>query len=88
MSAAGWFLLAKWALNRPPLLDFEKEFAAASFGIYFAHVLVMDWWSLIGYWQSKIHPAIGIPAVVCLVATVSFSLIVAIRALPGGQKIT
>jgi surface polysaccharide O-acyltransferase-like enzyme len=88
MSAAGWFLLAKWAFNRPPILDFEKELAAASFGIYFIHVLLMDWWSHLGYWHSKIHPAAGIPMVVCLVTLTSFGFIAFIRALPGGQKIT
>ena len=88
MSAAGWFLLAKWAFNRTPLLDFEKELAAASFGIYFVHVLVMDWWSHIGYWQTKIHPAAGIPMVVCLVAITSFILIAFVQTLPGGKKIT
>lgn len=88
MAAAGWFLLAKWAFNRPPLLDVEKEFAVTSFGIYFVHVLVMDWWSHIGYWQTKIHPAAGIPMVICLVTIMSFILIAFIRVLPGGQKIT
>jgi surface polysaccharide O-acyltransferase-like enzyme len=88
MSAAGWFLLTKWALHRRPLLEFEKEFAASSFGIYFVHVLVMDWWSHTGYWQTKIYPAVGIPIVVCLVALLSFAVIAFIRALPGGQKIT
>lgn len=88
MAAAGWFLLAKWALNKPPLLDIEREFSAASFGIYFAHVLVMDWWSHVGYWHSRIHPAAGIPLVICLVAVTSFLLIAFVRSLPGGQKIT
>lgn len=88
MSAIGWFLLAKWAFNRPPLVDFEKEFAAASFGIYFIHVLVMDWWAFVGYWQTKIYPAVGIPIVTCLVALISFALIALIRTFPGGQKIT
>lgn len=88
MSAAGWFLLVQWAFNRRPLLNIEKEFAAASFGIYFIHVLVMDWWSHIGYWQTKIHPVAGIPIMVCLIALVSFIAIAFIRVLPGGQKIT
>ncbi len=88
MAAAGWFLLAKWTFNRAPLLDIEKELAAASFGIYFIHVLVMDWWSHAGYWQTEIHPAAGIPAVLCMVMLMSFAVIASIRALPGGQKIT
>lgn len=88
MAAAGWFLLAKWTFNRASLLDIEKELAAASFGIYFIHVLVMDWWSHAGYWQTEIHPAAGIPAVLCMVMLMSFAVIASIRALPGGQKIT
>lgn len=88
MAAAGWFLLAKWAWNRPPLLDFEKALAATSFGIYFIHVLVMDWWSHAGYWQTKIYPAVGIPIVACLIALISFTAIAFLRALPGGQKVT
>lgn len=88
MSAIGWFLLAKWAFNRRPLFEFEKELAVASFGIYFVHVLVMDWWSHVGYYQTKIYPAVGIPIVVCLVALISFAVIAFIRVLPGGQKIT
>jgi surface polysaccharide O-acyltransferase-like enzyme len=88
MSAIGWFLLAKWTFNRPPILDFEKELAAASFGIYFIHVLVMDWLSKVGYWQTKIHPSVGIPIVVCQVSLISFLVIALIRAIPGGQKIT
>ena len=88
MAAAGWFLLAKWTFNRASLLDIEKELAAASFGIYFIHVLVMDWWSHAGYWQTEIHPAAGIPTVLCMVMLMSFAVIASIRALPGGQKIT
>jgi surface polysaccharide O-acyltransferase-like enzyme len=88
MSAIGWFLLAKWTWNRPPILSFEKDFAAASFGIYFIHVLVMDWLAKVGYWQTKIHPSVGIPIVVCQVALISFLVIGIIRAIPGGQKIT
>ncbi|GAB4493143.1 MAG: acyltransferase family protein [Saprospiraceae bacterium] len=88
MSAAGWFLLAKWTLNRPAILDFEKELAVTSFGIYFVHVLVMDGWSQVGYWQTKIHPAAGIPIVVCMITLTSFLAISIIRTLPGGQKIT
>lgn len=88
ISAVGWFLLAKWAWNRRPLLDIEVEFSKASFGIYFIHVLVMDWWSHIGYWQTKIHPMAGVPIMVCLIAVVSFIAISFIRILPGGDKIT
>ncbi|MBK8191760.1 MAG: acyltransferase family protein [Lewinellaceae bacterium] len=88
MAAAGWFLLAKWSMNKAPLLDIEGALAAASFGMYFAHVLVMDWWSQVGYFQTRIHPSVGIPCVVGLIALMAFALITFIRALPGGQKIT
>ena len=88
MAAAGWFLLAKWSMNKAPLLDIESALAAASFGMYFVHVLVMDWWSQVGYFQTRIHPSVGIPCVVGLIALMAFALITFIRALPGGQKIT
>lgn len=88
MAAIGWFLLARWSWHKLPLLDVEKQLAAASFGIYFVHVLVMDWWSVSGYWQTKTHPAAGIPIVVGLTALMSFAAILLIRVFPGGQRIT
>lgn len=88
IAAAGWFLLAKWAFNRPPLVEFEKELAAASFGIYFVHVFVIDWWGFVGYWQTKIYPIAGILIVSCLVTLMSFIAIAFIRRMPGGQKVT
>ena len=48
IASVGWFLLAKRTFNSKPLLDIERDFTAASFGIYFAHVLVMDWWGKCG----------------------------------------
>ncbi len=88
ISAIGWFMLLKAGFNTSPLLDIEKEFAAASFGIYFVHVLVIDWWAQCGYWHSKFHPMIGIPVVIGLVAIMSFLLIAFLRVLPGGKKVT
>lgn len=88
MAAAGWFLLAKWAWNKQPLFAFEKDLAAASFGIYFIHVMVMDWWAWSGYWQTKIYPIAGIPIMTCMVALMSFIAIAVLRVLPGGQKVT
>lgn len=87
-SAIGWFMLAKTTLHNRPLLDIEKEFAAASFGIYFVHVLVIDWWGQCGYWHSKFHPMKGIPVIVGLVTIISFLVIAFLRSLPGGKKIT
>jgi surface polysaccharide O-acyltransferase-like enzyme len=84
----GWFLLAQLTLQKATLLDIEKEFAAASFGIYFVHVLALDWWSRVGYWSYKYHPAVCIPVIICLVTMASFLAIILIRGLPGGKKIT
>lgn len=88
ISAAGWFLLIRFGFNRPALLDIEKDFAAASFGIYFAHVLVMDWWGQCGYWHSGQHPAKGIPILLCMILTMTFLAISFIRVLPWGKRIT
>jgi surface polysaccharide O-acyltransferase-like enzyme len=88
ISAIGWFLLLRFGMNKRALLDIEKEFAAASFGIYFAHVLVMDWWGQCGYWHSGQHPFKGIPVLIGLIVCMTFILIIGIRALPGGKKIT
>lgn len=87
-SAIGWFLLARYGLQRHPLLEIEKEFAAASFGIYLAHVLVMDWWGQCGYWHSGQHPAKGLPVLIGLVTCMTFIAVMTIRILPGGKKIT
>ncbi len=88
MAAAGWFLLAKWTFNRPALTGFEKELAGASFGIYFIHVFMIDWWGFVGFWQTKILPIAGVPVVSGLVMLMSFLVIAFLRALPGGQKVT
>jgi surface polysaccharide O-acyltransferase-like enzyme len=88
LSAIGWFVFAQYSFNGRPLLAIEKELAAASFGIYLVHVLVMDWWSQVGYWHSKLHPAGSIPVTIALVLLVSFTFVQIIRAFPGGQKIT
>lgn len=88
LSAFGWFLLARHHWGAHPLLPVEKALAAASFGMYFIHVLAMDWWSEAGYWQSKGHPAYWIPALFVLVWSMSFLAIGLIRAIPGGKWIT
>ncbi len=88
ISAIGWFMFVKTTFNNRPLLDIEKDFASASFGIYFVHVLVIDWWSQCGYWHSKFHPMKGIPILIALVAIMSFLVIAFVRSLPGGKKIT
>lgn len=88
LSAIGWFLLARFGLNKHVLLDIEKDFAAASFGIYLAHVLIMDWWGKCGYWHSGQHPFKGIPVLIGLVIGMTFLAIMFLRALPWGKKIT
>ncbi|MCC6461453.1 MAG: acyltransferase family protein [Saprospiraceae bacterium] len=88
LAAAGWLLVARHSWNRRPLLEIEQEFSAASFGIYLAHVLVLDWWSQCGYWHSVTYAAKAIPILVSMVTLTTFSAVLLIRALPGGKKIT
>jgi surface polysaccharide O-acyltransferase-like enzyme len=88
ISAIGWFLLAKKAFNGTPLLDIERDFTAASFGIYFAHVLVMDFLGKLGYWHSMGHPAYVSPILTAMIAGMTFLAISLIRVLPGGQRVT
>lgn len=88
IASVGWFLLAKSAFDRPPLLDIERDFSTVSFGIYFAHVLVMDWWGKLGYWHSMVHPFLIALPLTAMIASVSFMAVWLIRVLPGGQRVT
>jgi surface polysaccharide O-acyltransferase-like enzyme len=88
VSAIGWFLLARMLFNSKPLLDIEREFSAASFGIYFAHVLVMDYCGKLGYWHSMAHPIYLAPMLTIMIASLTFLAISLIRVLPGGQRVT
>ena len=88
LSAIGWFLLFRFAFNKRPLLEIETAFTGASFGIYFAHVLVMDWWGQCGYWHSGQHPLKGIPVLIGLITCMTFMWIMVLRTLPWGKKIT
>lgn len=87
-AAVGWFLLARYSFGWRPLSDIEKAFSEASFGIYLAHVLVMDWWAQCGYWHSKWHPYKGVPVLIGLITLMVFMVVSVIRTLPGGKKIT
>ncbi|MFZ4634696.1 MAG: acyltransferase, partial [Saprospiraceae bacterium] len=88
ISAIGWFLLARHAWNGQPLIPFEAALSAASFGMYFVHVLVMDWWSEAGYWQSKGHPALWIPVVAVMVYVMSFVFVALLRTTGWGRRVT
>lgn len=88
LCAAGWFILVQQLWNRPPLLDFEREFAQASFGIYFIHVLILDFWSRAGVWQTKFHTAKTIPSLIVMIVLFSFLAVSLLRVLPGGKKVT
>ena len=88
IATIGWFLLIKWGWDKTPLLEIEKAFAAASFGIYLAHVFVIDWWSQAGYYQSRCYPIVCIPMMVVMVGLFSFLAVGLIRSLPWGDKIT
>ncbi len=88
VSAIGWFLLAKMLFNSSPLLDIERDFNAASFGIYFAHVLVMDWFGKLGYWHSMAHPAYVSPILTVMISSITFLAVSMIRVFPGGQRVT
>lgn len=87
LGAVGWMLLARHHWNERPLFEVETLFAAASFGIYLAHVFVLDWLSEGGYWHSKGHPAKAIPLVTALATVFSFTFVLMVRALPFGKKI-
>jgi surface polysaccharide O-acyltransferase-like enzyme len=88
IATAGWFLLAQRTFNGRPLRPIERDFAAASFGIYFLHVLVMDWWAMGGYWYGRGHPAKMVPVLTTIVVLTTFLAVALIRALPGGKRIT
>ena len=88
IAAIGWFLLAKHAFNSRPLLDIERDFSAASFGIYFAHIGVMDWWSQCNYWHSRFHTFAWMTGLIGLVTCVTFLGVAFIRTLPGGKRVT
>jgi surface polysaccharide O-acyltransferase-like enzyme len=88
LASVGWFLWARLGWNGAPLFEVERVFAGTSFGIYFAHVLVMDWWAECGYWHSKYHPALCIPIVSALTVIATFIVVLLIRALPGGERVT
>jgi len=88
IGSTGWFMLAVLWFNRNPIFEVEKLFAECSYGIYFIHAMVLDWWSEVGYWHSKIHPAPCIPIIFTLTIILSFIAILLIRSLPGGRKIT
>lgn len=88
LAAIGWFLLAKNAFNSRPLLPIEQDFSAASFGIYFAHIGVMDWWSQCNYWHSRFHSFIWLSSLIGLVTCMTFLGVSFLRALPGGKRVT
>jgi surface polysaccharide O-acyltransferase-like enzyme len=88
IGAVGLFLFARYFLNQGKLSPWESDLSAASFGIYFAHPLLCDWWSESGYWQDKYHPALCIPVVLGLVLITTFMLVLLLRVLPGGKQVT
>ncbi|MBU6340073.1 MAG: acyltransferase family protein [Bacteroidetes bacterium] len=88
IGAIGWFIFAQLSFGSERLFAFEQKFAEASFGIYFVHVFVLDWWSHSGYWAYKFHPAKCIPILIVMVCLMSFLVISFVRTLPGGKKIT
>lgn len=88
LAAIGWFALVRQYWNDRPLLRIERDFAAASFGLYFIHVLVMDWMGEAGYWQTKYHPFFCIPVLIALVCGLGFLFVGLLRALPGGERVT
>lgn len=88
MAAIGWFLLVRHFGDRAPIFEVEKLLSAASFGIYFLHVMVLDWLSEIGYWHSMRHEFFILPGLLILAFGFSFLFVLLIRALPFGSKIT
>jgi surface polysaccharide O-acyltransferase-like enzyme len=88
IGAVGLFLFARYFLNQGILSPWESDFSTASFGIYFAHPLLCDWWSESGYWQDKYHPALCIPVLLGLVLITTFMLVLLMRIIPGGTQLT
>lgn len=88
MAAIGWFLLVRHLGERPALFEVEKLLSAASFGIYFLHVMVLDWLSEIGYWHSMRQEFFVLPGILVLAFGFSFLFVLLIRVLPFGSKIT
>ncbi len=88
LASIGWFLLARLSFGLAPLRRWEGSFAAASFGIYFAHVMLLDWWK--GYALKSLpwSPIVSIPVYLLLTVSCTFGFILLIRMLPGGKKIT
>ncbi len=88
IGTVGLFLVVKYFLDSGTLAEWETDLSAASFGIYLIHPLVIDWWSVSGYWQDKFHPALCVPVVFGLSSILSFIAILLIRAVPGGKMVT
>ncbi|MEO6038226.1 MAG: acyltransferase family protein [Saprospiraceae bacterium] len=88
LASIGWFLLARLSFGQPALRRWEGSFAAASFGIYFAHVIVLDWWK--GYVLKSVpwSPIVFVPVYLVLTVVCTFGFVLLIRMLPGGKKIT
>ena len=88
LASVGWFLLARLSFGQPPLRRWESSFAAASFGIYFAHVMVLDWWK--GYALASVpwSPVVSVPVFIVLTVSCAFGFVLLLRRLPGGKKIT
>ena len=88
LASIGWFLLARLSFGQPALRRWEGSFAAASFGIYFAHVMVLDWWK--GYALKSVpwSPVISVPVLLVLTVSCTFGFVLLLRRLPGGKKIT
>ena len=88
LASIGWFLLARLSFGKTPLRRWESSFAAGSFGIYFAHVMLLDWWK--GYVLKSVpwSPVVSIPVYLLLTVSCTFSFVLLLRLLPGGKKIT
>ncbi len=88
IAAIGWFLLVLHTWNSRPLLDIEKAFAAAGFGVYLFHVFAIDWWNVVGYYQARCYPIVCVPMMIVMVAAFSYIPIAILRSIPGGDRIS
>ncbi len=88
IAAAGWFLLARHFFNDSPILEVELKLSECSFGIYFLHIMVLDWMSEAGFWHSMKQEYPILPGLMWMCFLFSFAGMLIIRVLPFGKRVT
>ncbi len=75
----GWFLLIRHFLGKKAPSPLEKDFAAASFGVYLSHVLVLYFLNFEMVNPTRWHPVLDVPLTAAMCAFLSFAIIWAIQ---------